>query len=50
MSLVNINVVVNNIMKCSKCNQEVESLFLGKIKGTYVDKEIVCNECQKKPQ
>jgi len=37
-------------MKCSKCGKKVETIFLGKIKGTYVGKRAVCSECQKKPQ
>jgi len=34
--------------KCSVCGKKIESTFLGKIKGTYVGKKAVCNECQKK--
>ncbi len=34
--------------KCSICKQEVENTFLGKIKGSYVNKKIVCNSCQAK--
>lgn len=34
--------------KCAVCKGKVEETFLGKIKGTYVKKKIVCNECQKK--
>jgi len=37
-------------MKCSKCKKEIEEIFLGKIKGTYVGGSLVCSECQKKPQ
>ncbi len=39
-------------MKCSLCKKEVETTFLGKIKGTYMningEKKIICSECQKK--
>ncbi len=34
-------------MKCSACNEKIEGTFLGKIKGTYIDKKPVCNNCQK---
>lgn len=34
-------------MKCSICNNKIEELFLGKIKGTYIDKKPVCDNCQK---
>ena len=42
-------------MKCDICNEEIEEIFLGKIKGTLVKlkkgekiKEyFVCNKCQK---
>lgn len=40
------------IMKCFKCNKEIETLFLGKIRGTYIREgkklKAVCNECQNK--
>ena len=36
------------MVKCSICKGKVEETFLGKIKGTYVKKKAVCNECQKK--
>ena len=34
-------------MKCSKCKSEIEEIFLGKIKGTYVKGNLICSECQK---
>lgn len=34
-------------MKCSKCNQDIEETFLGKIKGTYEKGKPVCTKCQK---
>ena len=34
-------------MKCAICGEKVEEIFLGKIKGTYVGKKVVCRECQK---
>ncbi len=34
-------------MKCSICNNKIEELFLGKIKGTYIGKKPVCDNCQK---
>jgi len=34
--------------KCSICGNKIEELYLKKIKGTYVNKKLVCNECQKK--
>jgi len=37
-------------MKCSKCGNKIEETFLGKIKGTYVKKKPICQDCQKKPQ
>jgi NAD-dependent SIR2 family protein deacetylase len=37
-------------MKCSKCGNKIEETFLGKIKGTYVKKEPICDNCQKTPQ
>ena len=47
---------MNIIMKCHLCNEEIEELFLGKIKGTIVKIKVkgknelfhVCNGCQKK--
>jgi len=39
-------------LKCDACGREVETTFLGKIKGTYVGKgrnrKIYCSMCQKK--
>ena len=34
--------------KCSICKEKVEETFLGKIKGTYFKKKIICSKCQKK--
>jgi len=34
-------------MKCSVCNKKVETHFLGKIKGTYVKKKVICSDCQR---
>jgi hypothetical protein len=39
-------------MKCTICKKEINTLFLGKIEGTYVKDKVgkrkaVCNECQK---
>ncbi len=39
-------------LKCNKCGKEIKTIFLGKIKGTYVgkgkNKKVYCSECQKK--
>ena len=35
-------------MKCSLCGEKIETGILDKIKGTYVKKKLVCNNCQKK--
>ena len=35
------------MVKCSICKKKIEETFLNKIKGTYVKKKPVCNECQK---
>ena len=39
-------------MKCDICNEKIEEMFLGKIKGIYVKKDkkikVVCDNCQKK--
>lgn len=35
-------------MKCSLCNEKIETGILEKIKGTYVKKKLVCFNCQKK--
>jgi hypothetical protein len=34
-------------MKCELCKEKVETTFLNKIKGTYIKKKIVCQNCQK---
>ena len=38
-------------MKCDLCKEKVETLFLEKIKGTYIGKgkkkKVVCQRCQK---
>jgi hypothetical protein len=34
--------------KCSVCQNKVEETFLGKIRGTFVKKEVVCSSCQSK--
>ncbi len=34
-------------MNCAICKEKVEETFLGKIKGTYVGKKVVCINCQK---
>ena len=33
--------------KCVVCKTKVETTFLGKIKGSYVKKKVVCSNCQK---
>lgn len=38
------------MVKCILCRKTIEQTFLGKIKGTYVKKRPVCNECQRKYQ
>jgi DNA polymerase II large subunit len=35
-------------MKCAICNGKIEKTFLGKIKGTYIKKKLVCSDCQRK--
>ncbi len=35
------------MQKCGLCNKKIETTFLGKIKGTYVNKKPICSECQK---
>lgn len=34
------------------CNEKIEEIFLGKIKGTYIyhngKKKVVCDSCQRK--
>ena len=34
-------------MKCYSCGNRIEEIFLGKIKGTYIGKKVVCSQCQK---
>ena len=34
--------------KCALCKEKVENTFLGKIRGTFIKKKIVCSTCQKK--
>ena len=34
--------------KCKICGNKIEVTFLGKIKGTYIKKKAVCQDCQKK--
>jgi len=34
-------------MKCAICKEKVEQTFLGKIRGTFVGKKVVCPKCQK---
>jgi len=40
------------MVKCDICSGKVETLFLGKIDGTYVKKgkkeKVVCSSCQRK--
>ena len=40
------------MVKCEKCNNKIEELFLGKIKGTYIKEgkklKAICSNCQKK--
>ena len=40
-------------MKCKICNKKIETIYLGKILGTYIKDKIgkkhtVCSECQEK--
>jgi len=35
-------------MKCSICGSKIETTFLNKLIGTYIDKKPVCNICQKR--
>lgn len=39
-------------MKCKKCENKIEEIFLGKILGTYLsrgkDKKVICSNCQRK--
>lgn len=38
-------------MKCDICNEKIEEMFLGKIRGIYIKKDkknkTVCSDCQK---
>lgn len=34
-------------VKCSICKKAIETTFLKKIIGTYVNKKAVCSSCQK---
>ncbi len=38
------------MVKCDICNEKIETLFLGKIRGTYIKKDnklrTVCSKCQ----
>ena len=36
------------MIKCAICNNEIEELFLGKIKGTLIKGKKVCSNCQSK--
>ena len=40
------------MVKCDICGDKAENLFLGKIKGTYIQKDkklkAVCSGCQRK--
>jgi len=40
------------MVKCDVCNEKIETLFLGKIDGTYIKKgkklKAVCSNCQRK--
>nr|MBI4156594.1 hypothetical protein [Candidatus Woesearchaeota archaeon] len=36
------------MVKCSICKEKIEEMFLNKLKGTYIAKKPVCNNCQKK--
>ncbi len=35
-------------MKCDVCGEKIETHFLGKLKGTYIKKKVVCSDCQRK--
>ena len=35
-------------MKCAICSNKIETTFLNKIVGTYINKKPVCSDCQKK--
>ncbi len=34
--------------KCEICKNKLEETFLEKINGTYINKKIVCSDCQKR--
>ena len=34
--------------KCALCKENIETIFLGKIRGMRVGKVFVCSNCQKK--
>ena len=36
------------MVKCFICKNKIEKTFLGKIKGTYIKKKVICPTCQKK--
>jgi len=36
------------MVNCVICKNKVEKTFLGKFKGTYFKRKIVCSDCQKK--
>jgi len=33
--------------KCHICKGKIETTFLNKIKGTYINKKLICMNCQK---
>ena len=33
--------------KCEICRNKIEETFLEKIKGTFINKKVVCADCQK---
>ena len=35
------------MLKCYICNEKIETTFLGKLIGTYINKKPVCNDCQR---
>ncbi|MDP3728374.1 MAG: hypothetical protein Q8R18_02860 [bacterium] len=36
------------VEKCALCKEKIENTFLGKIRGTFIKKKVVCSTCQKK--
>jgi len=34
-------------IKCAICSEKIETIFLDKIKGTYIKKKTVCSNCQR---